>query len=921
MRRNGGATRGRAARMVAVLATIGAALAVPGIAAASQADNSGPHSVDLKVKKYAVPSTVGPDATSVTWKIVVTNKGGRDLTDVKVDDPGVTLGAPVSAIDCEGDDDHSSDSSSKSSSKSSHSSDHHSSCTDKPDVLQPGESWTYTVTQAITRPEKCGTLTNTVKVTATAPKYSDDSKESESGHKSGGTYTSSKKDNSNDHHVVGTQTVTATATATAYVACPAFEVTKKAEKASYAKGETITWIVTVKNTGNVPLSPPVLSDTGVVFGPPTSDRAAVTVSKSSKRMKRSAAKTSTSRDESASTCGSGSTYSSKSSSEGCPPPPACEATKSSKSTTSSDDHCDAPKPCPDASKSSMSATSSDDHCDAPKPCPDASKSSMSTSSSDDHCDAPKPPVCTEATSAHSKYKHQSSDDHHACPPPAGGSVAPGETLTYRGTQTASTCGTVTNVVTVTTTALPPGGKKAKRKHHRRGEYTSSSSKGMKHDSSMRRSSSYGGSYGTKPPTAGATLTKTSDPATTFVVCQVTVTKTAALSYTKTYSWTVTKALAPGTPAEIHVAADNAATTVPAGYVITATKDAGADSNAGLTGTITVGNPYPTPLDVTVSDDVLGVTGESCTLTPATLTVPAGASADVSYTCTLPSVPTADTKNSATATFTVNGQPGSVTGSVAVGEGTVTKVNDTVTVTDTLQAPAPAAPSTITLGTTSATVTFPTVTRDLGVPASGSACIPYVNTAKAETSGLQPKAGAPVFSAPVTVSVCKDTTTPGGPPTGGLGTPPPPPATIPGTGGVVSGTGTTPRTPRPRLVVTKKGPAAAVAGQLVRYTITVRNAGKVTAKGVKLRDILPGGFAVAKRVKGASVSGGAVKWSVGTLASGRSRTVSVSIRLARTVSGRRSNVATATASNASTARGQQCTRIAAIAGALDPAVTG
>lgn len=158
--------------------------------------------------------------------------------------------------------------------------------------------------------------------------------------------------------------------------------------------------------------------------------------------------------------------------------------------------------------------------------------------------------------------------------------------------------------------------------------------------------------------------------------------------------------------------------------------------------------------------------------------------------------------------------------------------------------------------------------------------------------------------------------PSNPPATGLGTPPPGTTT-----GKTAVSGATTKTPRARLQVTKVGPKAAVAGQLVKYRITVKNASRLTARAVTLRDVLPSGLTVASKVKGASLKNGSLRWSLGTLAPGRSKTFQVQVRIARSVSGRRCNTALASARGVATVRSLACTRIAAVAGAVDPAVTG
>lgn len=129
------------------------------------------------------------------------------------------------------------------------------------------------------------------------------------------------------------------------------------------------------------------------------------------------------------------------------------------------------------------------------------------------------------------------------------------------------------------------------------------------------------------------------------------------------------------------------------------------------------------------------------------------------------------------------------------------------------------------------------------------------------------------------------------------------------------------TSKAKLAVTKSGPAGATAGQVVTYTIRVKNVSKLAARGVSLRDALPGGMTLTSSARGARLRSGAVVWSIGTLAPGASRTYKVKVRIDSSIGGRRCNTAVATASNAGTARGIACTRIRAVAGAIEPAVTG
>jgi uncharacterized repeat protein (TIGR01451 family) len=125
----------------------------------------------------------------------------------------------------------------------------------------------------------------------------------------------------------------------------------------------------------------------------------------------------------------------------------------------------------------------------------------------------------------------------------------------------------------------------------------------------------------------------------------------------------------------------------------------------------------------------------------------------------------------------------------------------------------------------------------------------------------------------------------------------------------------------KLTIDKRGPLAATAGQLVTYRITVKNAGKTDALNVVIRDPLPSGFTLARRAAGATFRSGVVTWKVGTLAPGKSRTVKLTVRIAKTAAGRRCNVGSARGSNVGQVRDAACTRITAVAPVITPPVTG
>ncbi len=98
-----------------------------------------------------------------------------------------------------------------------------------------------------------------------------------------------------------------------------------------------------------------------------------------------------------------------------------------------------------------------------------------------------------------------------------------------------------------------------------------------------------------------------------------------------------------------------------------------------------------------------------------------------------------------------------------------------------------------------------------------------------------------------------------------------------------------------LSVTKSASASAAVGDTVVYVLSVSNAGPDAAVGVVLRDSLPAGLTVASVTNSGSVSGSVVTWSKGLLASGASTLDSV--RAVATSTGTKVNVARVSSSTA------------------------
>ena len=118
-----------------------------------------------------------------------------------------------------------------------------------------------------------------------------------------------------------------------------------------------------------------------------------------------------------------------------------------------------------------------------------------------------------------------------------------------------------------------------------------------------------------------------------------------------------------------------------------------------------------------------------------------------------------------------------------------------------------------------------------------------------------------------------------------------------------------------------GPKSARAGAVVTYSFTVTNTSGHTAKAVNLRSPLPSGLVIARLSKGAKFTKATNTWSLGNIAAGGSKTVSVKLRIDRNAKGSKCVSGRATANNADPASGRSCTRILAVAGVSNIPVTG
>jgi hypothetical protein len=159
---------------------------------------------------------------------------------------------------------------------------------------------------------------------------------------------------------------------------------------------------------------------------------------------------------------------------------------------------------------------------------------------------------------------------------------------------------------------------------------------------------------------------------------LTVTKTAAPSFTRKYKWNITKDV---DQTEIHTVGD-----ATFNYTVGVTHDSGTDSGWQVNGTITVTNPNSTAFNGVNVTDAIDNNG-NCTMTGGTnATIPANGHADFPYSCTFSSNSGSGT-NTATATWnkTAYGTPhGSATGTHDYTFGDPTTIVDgTVSVSDPL----------------------------------------------------------------------------------------------------------------------------------------------------------------------------------------------------------------------------------------------
>jgi len=209
-----------------------------------------------------------------------------------------------------------------------------------------------------------------------------------------------------------------------------------------------------------------------------------------------------------------------------------------------------------------------------------------------------------------------------------------------------------------------------------------------------------------------------------VGADLTTSKNATPAFKRTYAWALNKSVD-------KVLVQQVGGNATFNYSVAANQTGFTDSAWMVTGTITVTNPNNwQAVTVNVADAINN--GGSCSVSPASLNVPANGSMTATYTCAYGSTPTAVAfTNTATATWdkAAYATPsGSASGTAGGAFTTPTaKVNATATVTDVFNGGPATTLGTLTatdaLAYASATYTYP---KTVTVPPND--CVPYLNTA-------------------------------------------------------------------------------------------------------------------------------------------------------------------------------------------------
>jgi hypothetical protein len=233
---------------------------------------------------------------------------------------------------------------------------------------------------------------------------------------------------------------------------------------------------------------------------------------------------------------------------------------------------------------------------------------------------------------------------------------------------------------------------------------------------------------------------------------LTVSKTATPSFDRSYSWNITKDV-DKTHADV-----TPGSTATFNYTVGVSHGSAVDSNFAVTGTIEVDNPNSFAVSGVNVTDTTNV-GGTCTVTGGTnITVAAGGSTVLNYSCTFASNAGAGI-NTATANWPDIGSPHtSATGTAAFDFGTVSPnlIDNCVSVSDPID---PNSPHSYCVGDTGDPNFSFTYSRTVSAPSLGT-CVDYDNTATftTNTTGTTGSASKTVtvcaFNAPLTIGYWK-----------------------------------------------------------------------------------------------------------------------------------------------------------------------
>jgi uncharacterized repeat protein (TIGR01451 family) len=126
---------------------------------------------------------------------------------------------------------------------------------------------------------------------------------------------------------------------------------------------------------------------------------------------------------------------------------------------------------------------------------------------------------------------------------------------------------------------------------------------------------------------------------------------------------------------------------------------------------------------------------------------------------------------------------------------------------------------------------------------------------------------------------------------------------------------------PALVARILGPRTVVAGSQVTWRISVRNVGAALARSVVLSNRLPDGFSLVRSSPRARFGSGVATFRLPNLRSGQTATVRLTMHASRGVSGRRLQQARIVTGCGGREAAVAPIRVSAVAGAINPAVTG